>query len=70
MKKEESKLKLITALEAEKRNPKKGMEKFSELFYKGGKFEFKDDVKGTWKENAFMYAHALMGSWEPKHEHK
>ena len=49
--------------EAEKRNPQKGMKKFSELFYKGGKFEFKDDVKGTWKENAFMYAHALMGSW-------
>ena len=30
--------------EAEKRNPQKGMKKFSELFYNGGKFEFKDSV--------------------------
>ena len=56
--------------EAERRNPQKGMKKFSELFHNGGKFELKDDVKGTWKENAFKYARALMGSWEPKHEHK
>ena len=56
--------------EAEKRNPEKGMRKFAELFYKGGSIELKTDVKGTWKENAYMYALALMGSWEPKHEHK
>lgn len=56
--------------EAEKRNPKKGMKKFSELFYKGGSIELQSDVEGTWKENAFMYARALMGSWTPKHEHK
>ena len=56
--------------EAKKRNPRKGMEKFSELFYSGGKVELKKDVKGTWKENAYMYALALMGSWSPKHEHK
>ena len=56
--------------EAEKRNPEKGMRKFAELFYKGGSIELKPDVKGTWKENAYMYARALMGSWEPKHEHK
>lgn len=30
------------------------MEKFSELFYSGGKIELKKDVKGTWKENAYM----------------
>ena len=56
--------------EAEKRNPEKGMKKFSELFYSGGKFELKKDVEGTWKENAFLYARALMSSWSPKHEHK
>ncbi len=56
--------------EAEKRNPKKGIEKFSELLYSGCKIELKDDVKGTWKENAYRYALALIGSWEPKHEHK
>lgn len=56
--------------EAEKRNPQKGMNKFSEIFYSGGKIELKKDVKGTWKENAFKYARALMGSWSPKHEHK
>lgn len=56
--------------EAIKRNPQKGMKKFSELFYSGGKIELQPDVKGTWKENAYMYARALMGSWSPKHEHK
>ena len=56
--------------EAKKRNPQKGMKKFSELFYSGGKIELKEDVKGTWKENALMYARALMGSFAPKHEHK
>ena len=56
--------------EAEKRNPEKGMRKFAELFYKGGSIELKPDVKGTWKENAYMYARALISSWEPKHEHK
>lgn len=56
--------------EAEKRNPRKGMKKFSELFFSGGEVKLKDDVKGTWKENAYMYARALMGSFSPKHEHK
>lgn len=56
--------------EAKKRNPKKGIEKFSELFYSGGKIELQKGVKGTWKENAFLYAKALMSSWSPKHEHK
>jgi hypothetical protein len=56
--------------EAKKRNPVKGMNKFSQIFYHGGTFDFKDGVKDTWKENAFMYARALIGSWAPKHEHK
>lgn len=56
--------------EAKKRNPQKGMKKFSELFFKGGSIKLKPDVKGTWKENAYMYARALMGSWAPKHGHK
>jgi hypothetical protein len=56
--------------EANSRNLEKGREKFSELFYNGGKIELQKDVKGTWKEKAFLYARALMGSWEPKHEHK
>ena len=56
--------------EAKKRNPQKGMEKFSELFYSGGKIELQKDVEGTWKEKAYKYARALMGSWAPKHEHK
>lgn len=56
--------------EAEKRNPVKGMKKFSDLFYSGGKITLKSDVNGTWKENAYLYARALMGSWAPKHEHK
>lgn len=56
--------------EAEKRNPKKGMEKFNQLFFSGGEIELQKDVEGSWKESAFMYARALMGSFAPKHEHK
>ena len=56
--------------EAIKRNPEKGMDKFSEIFYNGGKVELQEDVKGTWKEKAYRYARSLMGSWAPKHEHK
>jgi len=56
--------------EAKKRNPKKGMDKFDEFFYSGGKPKFQKDVIGTWKEGAWLYARALMGSWSPKHEHK
>lgn len=56
--------------EAKRRNPEKGMQKFSELFYSGGKIELKKDVEGTWKARAYMYARALMGSRSPKHEHK
>lgn len=57
-------------VEAERRNPIKGMKKFDELFFSGGKIELQSDVEGTWKEKAFLYARALMRSWSPKHEHK
>ena len=56
--------------EAKKRNPRKGMEKFSELFNNGGEVQLKPDVPGTWKENAWRYAKFLMRSFAPKHEHK
>ena len=56
--------------EAERRNPRKGMQKFNELFFNGGQLKLKEDVKGTWKEKAYLYARALMGSYSPKHEHK
>jgi hypothetical protein len=50
--------------------PRKGINKFSELFYKGGKIKPQKGIKGTWKEKALLFALALKGSWEPKHEHK
>lgn len=56
--------------EANKRNPKKGIKKFTELFFNGGELKLQDDVKGTWKEDAYKYARALMQSWSPKHEDK
>jgi len=56
--------------EAQKRSPKKGMKKFDELFFSGGSIKLQKDVEGTWKEGAYLYARALMGSWTPKHEHK
>ena len=57
-------------IEAEIRNPQKGIKKFQELFFTGGTIQFQNDVKGTWKEDAYLYARSLMASWEPKHEHK
>lgn len=56
--------------EADKRDLKKGREKFNQLFYYGGEIKLKPYVKGTWKENAYLFARALMASFEPKHEHK
>lgn len=43
---------------------------FSDLFYKGGSLDFKSDLPEPFKKDATMYLKALMGSWEPKHEHK
>ena len=56
--------------EANKRNLAKGRKKFNELFFNGGKVEFQKDFEGSWKENAFLYARSLMGSFSPKHEDK
>ena len=43
---------------------------FSALFFQGGKVEFKDNINKVFKEKAWPYCRALMGSFEPKHEHK
>jgi len=56
--------------EARRRDLKKGEEKFNELFFNGGSTKFQKDVKGTWKEKAWLYCMALMRSFEPKHEDK
>lgn len=56
--------------EAEKRNLSKGRNKFNEMFYSGGTYVLQKDVKGTWKEKAFLWCRAMIGSWAPKHEHK
>ena len=53
-----------------RRDLKKGEEKFNELFFNGGSTKFQKDVKGTWKEKAWLYCMALMRSFEPKHEDK
>lgn len=47
-----------------------GRKKFNQLFFSGGKIELQPDVKGTWKEKAFLFARALMGSWNARHEEK
>jgi hypothetical protein len=56
--------------EARRRNPRKGMDKFDDLFFNGGKIVYQKDVRGSWKEKAFLYARALMGSFAPKHQDK
>lgn len=56
--------------EAKKRESIKGKRKFSELFFKGGELDLQDDVIGTWKEKALLYAKALMTSFAPKHQDK
>jgi len=43
---------------------------FSELFFNGGKIEFKKDVDEAFKEKAWPYLRSFMGSFEPKHEEK
>lgn len=43
---------------------------FSDLFFSGGKVEFKKDVDEDFKAKAWPYCRAFMGSWEPKHEEK
>lgn len=56
--------------EAKNRHLEKGRAKFNELFYKGGQLKLKSNIKGTWREDALLFAKALMGSFKPKHEDK
>lgn len=43
---------------------------FSQLFFSGGKVEFKEGLDETFKVKAWSYCRALMGSFSPKHEEK
>lgn len=49
---------------------RKAEREFRRLFYEGGKVNLKPDVKGTWKEHAWRFCRALMGSFAPSHEDK
>jgi hypothetical protein len=43
---------------------------FNELFFHGGKLNFKKDLNKSFKAKAVPYLKAFMGSYEPKHEEK
>lgn len=43
---------------------------FSELFFGGGKVQFKDGIDEDFKNKAWAYCRSFMSSWEPKHEEK
>lgn len=43
---------------------------FSSLFFSGGKVKFKKSIDDDFKNKAWNYCRAFMGSWEPKHEEK
>ena len=43
---------------------------FSQLFFGGGKLNYKDDLDAAFVEKAVPYLKAFMGSFEPKHEEK
>lgn len=45
-------------------------ELFSNLFYNGGRLNFKKGLDPEFKEKAVPYLRTFMGSFEPKHEHK
>lgn len=49
---------------------RKARKKFSRLFYEGGRVKLKDDVRGSWKEDAWKFCRSLMGSFAPSHEDK
>lgn len=51
-----------------KKNPYNKL--FNELFYCGGKIEFKKDLDAKFKNDAWTYCMALMKSFAPKHEEK
>jgi hypothetical protein len=43
---------------------------FSNLFFNGGKVQFKPDVDTEYVKKVWTYCRSFMGSWSPKHEHK
>jgi hypothetical protein len=43
---------------------------FSQLFFNGGRVNFKSNIDKEFKKTAWAYCRAFMGSWEPKHEEK
>ena len=43
---------------------------FSELFYGGGKLDFKPDLPEEFRVKCTRYLKAFMGSFTPKHEEK
>lgn len=42
----------------------------SELFFNGGKLNFKKNIPDEFRSDATKYLKAFMASWEPKHEEK
>jgi hypothetical protein len=43
---------------------------FNDLFFNGGKVEFKNDLDPEFRSRCIRYLRGFMGSFEPKHEHK
>jgi len=43
---------------------------FSELFFDGGRLNFRNDLDLEFKKNATKYLKCFMGSFEPSHEDK
>lgn len=43
---------------------------FSELFFKGGSVNFKQDIDEEYKKRVWHYLRCFMGSFSPKHEDK
>jgi len=43
---------------------------FSQLFFRGGKLNFKNDIDEGFKGRALPYLKSFMSSFEPKHEEK
>jgi len=43
---------------------------FNKLFFSGGEIEFQKKVDEDFKAKAWPFCRAVMGSWDPKHEHK
>ena len=43
---------------------------FSELFFNGGKLDFKNDLDEDFKKKVLPYLKSFMGSFSPRHEDK